>query len=251
MATTSAVSAATAATATTLALEGTGSTEGNKALVSNWASKQRLTSDKEVARTFSTVREMLKDRGWDVSSFDTDKHLEIESVVEKSRFSTLFEVDVHSAKVRVIYNLNTKFKGQEISKLKKQPVRIDEDVEELEEDSKELSSSEWQYLIITRELPMQGKSTVDDNTQLFRIDELLINVSKHCLVPRHIPIRSPAEIEKIMKIYSLKMPQQLPLILSTDPQARYLALKPGELVRIERPSPSAGTYVLYKCCHKA
>jgi DNA-directed RNA polymerase I, II, and III subunit RPABC1 len=190
---------------------------------------------------------MLVDRGLDASSFDTDRQLEVQEVVAKSRLSAVFEVDVHSAKVRVIYNLNTKYKAQDINKLKKQPVRIDDDLE----DPAESSPSEWQYLIVTRELPMQGKSTVDENTQLFRIDELLINVSKHSLVPRHIPIRSPDDIKKILQIYSLKTPQQLPLILSTDPQARYLALKPGELVRIERPSPSAGTYVLYRCCHKA
>ena len=111
-------------------------------------------------------------------------------------------------------------------------------------------SSEWQFLVITRELPMQGKSGLaDESTQIFKIEELLINVARHSLVPRHIPIRSPDEIKKILQIYSLKTPQQLPLIISTDPQARYLALRPGELVRIERPSPSAGTYVLYRCCH--
>ena len=206
--------------------------------------KQRLTSDDEVACTFSTIREMLGDRGLDVSSFDTDRQLEIQEVVAKSRLSAVFEVDVHSAKVRVIYNLNTKHKTQDINKLKKQPVQIDDDPANVQ-------AGEWQYLIVTRELPMQGKSAVDENTQLFRIDELLINVSHHSSVPRHIPIRSPDEINKILKMYSLKTPQQLPLILSTDPQARYLALKHGELVRIERPSPSAGTYVLYRCCHKA
>lgn len=208
--------------------------------------KQRLTADEEVSRTFATVREMLTDRGLDVSSFDTDRHLEVHEVVEKSHLTNVFEVDVHSAKVRVIYNLNSKYKGQDINKLKKAPVHIDDALMEKGDDK----SSEWQFLVITRELPMQGKSGLaDESTQIFKIEELLINVARHSLVPRHIPIRSPDEIKKILQIYSLKTPQQLPLIISTDPQARYLALRPGELVRIERPSPSAGTYVLYRCCH--
>lgn len=207
------------------------------------ANNQRHTADEEVRRTYATVREMLTDRGLNASSFDTDKLLAVEEVVEKSRRAQIFEIDVHSAKVRVIYNLNVKYKGQDINKLKKPPSHDEED---------EDKSPEWQYLVITRELPMQGKSTLaDENMQIFKIEELLINVSKHNLVPRHIPIRAPDEIKKILQIYSLKTPQQLPLILSSDFQARYLAMKPGELVRIERPSPSAGTYVLYRCCHKA
>ena len=216
--------------------------------VAKTSSKQRLTADEEVSRTFATIKEMLTDRGLDVTSFDTDKHLEIQEVVEKSHSAMVFEVDIFSAKMRVIYNLNTKYKTQEINKLKKQPTGIDDDIEDPEQTKNVAVASEWQYLVVTRELPMQGKSSVDENTQIFRIDELLVNITKHVIVPRHIPIRSQEEINSILQMYSLKIPQQVPLIQTSDPIARYLALKPGELVRIERPSPSAGTYVLYRCC---
>jgi DNA-directed RNA polymerase subunit H (RpoH/RPB5) len=150
-------------------------------------------------------------------------------------------VDIHSAKVRVIYNLNIKYKGPDINKLKKPPVLIDDDVEDGNDNNK------WQFIIVTRDLPIQGKPMASDNTEIFKIEELLINVSRHALVPKHIPIRNPDEIKKILQEYK-STPQQFPQILRTDMQARYLALKPGELVRILRPSPSAGTYEIYRSC---
>ena len=205
------------------------------------SNKQRHTADEEVSCTFATIREMLFDRGLDVSSFDTDKQLNLAEVLEKSHLTSVFEVDIHSAKVRVIYNLNIKYKGQDINKLKKPPVLLDDD---LDDDVK----NDWQFIIVTRDLPIQGKPLLaNDNTEIFKIEELLINVSRHNLVPKHIPIRNPDEIKKILQNYKSTL-QQFPLILNTDVQARYLALKPGELVRIERPSPSAGTYVTYRSC---
>ena len=87
--------------------------------------------------------------------------------------------------------------------------------------------------------------------QVFEFAELQYNLSKHTLVPPHTAIRNEADIDEVLRRYTLKSRYQLPLILSTDPMARYLALKPGQLVRIVRESPSAGTYVLYRCCQRA
>ena len=42
--------------------------------------------------------------------------------------------------------------------------------------------------------------------------------------------------------------ENLPVILRDDAMARYLGLRPGEVVRILRPSPTSGTYVSYRIC---
>ena len=107
-----------------------------------------------------------------------------------------------------------------------------------------------QFIVVSREKPAQGKG-VDDpsrDVQLFPIRELQYNVSRHHLVPKHVPMRDEKDIAAVLARYDLKTRYQLPLILVSDPMARYLALKPGQLVTIERPSPSAGTYYAYRCC---
>ena len=194
----------------------------------------QLTIDTEVARSFSVVREMLADRGLDTSSLDRVSDAD---VVALAATKNVFHVDVPSCATRIVYNLNHKFKMADVKKLLLSAGEVGE-------------PTNTQVVVVVRERPAQGKG-VDElarDVQLFQVRELMYNVSRHSLVPKHEPIRDEARIEEVVKRYRLKSKFQLPLILSGEPMARYLALKPGQLVRITRPSPSSGTYVLYRCC---
>ena len=84
--------------------------------------------------------------------------------------------------------------------------------------------------------------------QLFLLAELQFNLSRHTLVPRHQKVTDPEEVRRVMEGYSLRAKHQLPIILHTDPMARYLDLRPGELVRIHRLSPTSGEFLAYRCC---
>jgi DNA-directed RNA polymerase subunit H (RpoH/RPB5) len=84
--------------------------------------------------------------------------------------------------------------------------------------------------------------------QLFLLAELQFNLSQHHLVPRHVKVTDTQEIREIMTTYCLRAKHQLPLILHTDPMARYLDLRPGDIVRVHRNSPTSGDFVAYRCC---
>lgn len=90
--------------------------------------------------------------------------------------------------------------------------------------------------------------TTSLNMQFFELKETQFNITKHTLVPKHTVIKDDGEIEKIVQKYNLKSKLHLPLILKTDPVARYYDIKPGQLVKVERVSPSAGEYIIYRCC---
>lgn len=68
---------------------------------------------------------------------------------------------------------------------------------------------------------------IDDNYHIeyFNIDDLLVNISRHDLVPKHI-IVGEEEKKKVLLKYRVKE-SQLPKILYKDPMARYLGLRKG------------------------
>lgn len=71
--------------------------------------------------------------------------------------------------------------------------------------------------------------------QVFKLAELQYNMSKHFLVPKH-EIMTSEEEKHVMHMYSVKSKSVLPSLLKTDPMARYLFAKSGDLVKITRES---------------
>lgn len=71
-----------------------------------------------------------------------------------------------------------------------------------------------------------------------------INVLEHELVPKH-EVLSTEEVVKLLRNLGIR-PEQLPWIRASDPVARELGVKPGDIVRIVRKSPTAGESIAYR-----
>lgn len=70
------------------------------------------------------------------------------------------------------------------------------------------------------------------------------NIFGHTLVPKH-EIVAPGEREKLLNDYRVQ-PYQLPRLRASDPGAKAIGAKPGDIVRIIRDSPTAGKYTSYR-----
>lgn len=84
--------------------------------------------------------------------------------------------------------------------------------------------------------------------QFWPIQRLVVNLMHHVLQPKFEIV--PQEQEKgILKEWCARSKTQFPMIkFHADPVARYLGLIPGQLVKIIRPSETAGEYVKYRVC---
>jgi DNA-directed RNA polymerase subunit H len=70
------------------------------------------------------------------------------------------------------------------------------------------------------------------------------DVRKHVLVPKH-EVLSPEEARQVLEKFKVA-PHQLPLIKASDPAAKAVGAKPGDILKITRDSPTAGKAIVYR-----
>ena len=83
--------------------------------------------------------------------------------------------------------------------------------------------------------------------RFFQAEAIINNPLKHILVPKHEKVPKEEEDAILQQLCAKK--SQLPIIrFHEDPIARMLGLLPQDLVKITRPSPTAGECVIYRVC---
>jgi DNA-directed RNA polymerase subunit H (RpoH/RPB5) len=81
-------------------------------------------------------------------------------------------------------------------------------------------------------------------TEIFSINELLINIVDHIIVPQHI-LLSEEETQVVLDEYNARK-RDMPKILKSDPIVRYYNMPVGRICKIIRPSDTSGESVYYR-----
>ena len=84
--------------------------------------------------------------------------------------------------------------------------------------------------------------------QLFLIDNLQINITKHVLVPK-LKILDNEEKQMVKDTYNIDKIDDFPLILKSDSMAKFYGVKRGDLCEIIRTSETSGIYKSYRYCN--
>ena len=116
-----------------------------------------------------------------------------------------------------------------------------EDIEQINE----LYKNDYKFLIV-QSINVKNSDLLNkiSNLEIFTIDELLVNIIDHHLVPKH-RLLIEDDKNKFLDEYSIN-PKSLPRIYVTDPIARYYNAKIGDIMEIERYTPNSGKSIIYR-----
>lgn len=108
----------------------------------------------------------------------------------------------------------------------------------------EITSADKKLLILFDKILQQAGGLLS----VFIDSELYYNPTKHELVDKHRKLTQD-EIKALMSKYNIKSKSSLPLILkNSDPIAKWLGLKSGDIVEIDRYNPNSGLTKYYRAC---
>ena len=88
-------------------------------------------------------------------------------------------------------------------------------------------------------------SFAESQFEVFWYKQMLFNITKHVLVPKH-ELLSETVKDTLLQTYYLESITQLPTILSTDPVAKWYGMLEGDICRITRENPNVGTTHIYR-----
>ena len=203
------------------------------------AEQNRKLLQPKLFRVWKTLHKMMEDRGYIIEDKDYQT-ITFQEWLEKNNSSSPF------------HGIFYKKVGEEVNRLYYEYVTSTKlnagDISQFFSQMKE-GKAESGIIIYSGQLSPQAKQKLADinmelQVQCFNISELMVNITEHTYVPKHL-LLSTEEKKELKKKYKITE-NQLPKILSTDPVAKYLGLKRGDVVKIIRDSETAGKYVTYR-----
>jgi DNA-directed RNA polymerase I, II, and III subunit RPABC1 len=196
-------------------------------------------------RSRKILLELMKERGYNISSQENFTENEIRVMAQQKQLDFELENPNKDKKVFIKYLISTKIRNTSLKNY----------LTEFLEENPDIDPVSTDFIIILKDKPNESLLKVVDDfysekqiyINLFYIKSLLFNILKHEYVPDHKIISE--EIFRDMKnIYNLNSRYQLPIIHRHDAVSNVLGIRPGEVVKITRPSKTAGQYVSYRCC---
>jgi DNA-directed RNA polymerase subunit H (RpoH/RPB5) len=198
-----------------------------------------------IYKSRSTILEQLDQQNYDVSEYETFSINEIDAMLTNSQLDMLVSNPSSGKKAYVKYY----FTAKQI-----RPPILDNIIEDLYVIENVLSKNDTLIIIIEDE-PNDTIITrikyLFDHDGIFviihNINRLQSNILYHKLVPK-CNILTEDEVVELKTQINISRLNQLPEISRFDPQALAIGLRPGEVVKFKRESPTAMFETYYRVC---
>lgn len=215
------------------------------------------------------ILEMLEDRGFNVDKYKNFTEDEISSTL-KSHNAGKYETKAEVGPLDLLVSKDRR-EGEEGDKKEKIYIkyRLDDKfkkTENLESQINEIYSNsltKHDTLIIMNIARVINKPNVKDKTddefvksfyltkgyfiQIYGLENFLFNVSHHVYVPKHKTL-TKKELVEVAKRNNITVLRNFPLIKRSDPQAKYIGLKPKQVCEIWKKNKTSGESKEYRIC---
>jgi len=194
------------------------------------------------------LKDMLRERGDNIDEFE-----EHEREIDRDEFTSDNKIiEFHTSNTTIIFAMTKKLRKNILDELKMYHDDITKFVEKYNNKKNIILifNNDIISAPILQQLSKYDKMLQKNNgiLQYFYCKQLLFNPTNHEYVPKHTKITSQDDINLILEKYLVKSKLQLPYILNSDIIAKWLGLKQGDIVKIDRYNPNSGVYYYYRCC---
>lgn len=219
-----------------------------------------MKNNSHLFRSRAVILNMLQRRGYDISQYDhytLDDINAMMNIVSNGKVTQKFPVTPFDIKIKhlkddkymhIRYIFGSKLKIANIETI----------LMSMEEEEKFHSENDEVIFITDYKVP--NESMFDNQldglykklenkyySQVFEISKLIINIMDHEFVPEHTIIPNEDK-SKLLERFDIASYSQLPIILKSDPVAKFIGMKRGDICKIIRPSETSGKYEMYRYC---
>lgn len=184
-----------------------------------------------------TVLEMIEDRGYNVPEFEKINFEQFLIKYENKNIDIYINDEENNKKIYVHFHNEVKnFGKNDLKNILQKIILLYED----ENINLILILKEKENNIVSKELTKESYK----NIEIFLKKRMIINITRHVYVPKHIILNNEEELELLEKYNITK--NKLPKILKSDPIAKYYGMKTEQICKIIRKSPEVAEYVYYR-----
>ena len=191
----------------------------------------------------TTIIKIFTNRGF-INKSNTTKY--IEKFIEDENDDLEYIVSMDNTK-----NYNTEIKNKKIYvKIFNYKISSVSEKSQISEFLKKYNK-EYKFIIV-QDITAKTEETInsyDTQVEIFKFNKLQSDITEHVLVPLH-EVLIKDDGENVLESYRARK-RDMPLIRSNEDIAKYYNMKPGEIIKIYRPSPITCESVSYRLVIKS